>query len=82
MNELYAALIALAIAAVGVLMSYLKTKKLEIDSKALKERLTSIEDALKSEDYEYYIYCPECNSKIVLSKVKLYISNLKEKGDN
>lgn len=68
MEQLYAALISAAIAVVGALaaflVSYLKTK-------SINKRLISLEEFINSDDIEYYVLCPKCGNKIVLSKVKI-----------
>ena len=67
MSELYAAVIALAVAVVGYLISYLSNKK-------LRDKVSTLEDFINSDDTEYYIECPNCKSKIVLNKVKILIN--------
>ena len=72
MSELYAALIALAVAVVGYLISYFTNKK-------LRDKVTTLEEFINSDDTEYYIECPNCKYKIVLSKVKNLIERQKDK---
>lgn len=72
MSELYAALIALAVAVVGYLISYFTNKK-------LRDKVTTLEEFINSDDTEYYIECPNCKSKIVLSKVKILVERQKNK---
>lgn len=72
MSELYAALIALAVAVVGYLISYFTNKK-------LREKVTTLEEFINSDDTEYYIECPNCKSKIVLNKVKILVKRQKDK---
>ena len=67
MSELYAALIALAVAAVGYVISYFSNKK-------LKDKISTLEDFINSDDTEYYIECPNCKSKIILNKVKILVN--------
>lgn len=67
MSELYAAVIALAVAVVGYLISYFSNKK-------LKDKISTLEDFINSDDTEYYIECPNCKSKIVLNRVKILIN--------
>ena len=67
MSELYAAIIALAVAVVGYLISYLSNKK-------LREKVSTLEEFINSDDTEYYIVCPNCKSKIILNKVKILIN--------
>ena len=65
-EQLYPVLIALAIAVASYLISYINNKK-------LKDKITTIEEALQSDDAEYYVICPNCKSKIILSKVKILV---------
>ena len=71
MSELYTAIISASIAIIGAIsawaVSYLKTK-------ALNKRLQTLEEFIASDDTEYYIECPNCKSKILLSKVKILIN--------
>ena len=66
MEQLYPVLAALAVAVVSYLVSYLNNKK-------LKDKITTIEQALQSDEATYYIYCPECKARIELNKVKILI---------
>ena len=72
MSELYAALIALAVAVVGYLISYFTNKK-------LRDKVTTLEEFINSDDTEYYIECPNCKSKIVLNKVKILVERQQNK---
>ena len=71
MEELYPVLVALAIAVASYLISYINNKK-------LKDKITTIEQALQSDEATYYIYCPECQAKIELNKVKILVEKQKE----
>ena len=73
MEQLYPVLAALAVAVASYLISYVNNRK-------LKEKITTIEEALQSDDAEYYVICPNCKSKIILSKVKILVDkqNAKE----
>ena len=70
-EQLYPVLAALAVAVASYLISYVNNKK-------LKEKITTIEEALQSDDAEYYVICPNCKSKIILSKVKILVDRQKE----
>ena len=74
MNELYAALIAAAITIIGALATYIVNN---LKAKEIKLRLKSLEEFINSDDAEYYIECPNCKSKIVLSKVKILVNKQK-----
>ena len=65
-EQLYPVLAALLISVASYLISYINNKK-------LKEKVTTIEEALQSDEATYYIYCPECKAKIELNKVKILV---------
>ena len=65
-EQLYPILAALAVAVVSYLISYFNNKK-------LKEKVTTIEQALQSDEATYYIYCPTCKARIELNKVKILV---------
>ena len=73
-EQLYPVLVALAIAVASYLISYINNKK-------LKDKITTIEEALQSDEATYYIYCPECKAKIELNKVKILVEKQKEQQD-
>ena len=72
-EQLYPVLVALAIAVASYLISYINNKK-------LKDKISTIEEALQSDEATYYIYCPECKARIELNKVKILVDkqNAKE----
>ena len=70
-DQLYPVLVALAIAVASYLISYINNKK-------LKDKITTIEEALQSDEATYYIYCPECKARIELNKVKILVEKQKE----
>lgn len=72
MSELYAALIALAIAVIGYFVSYFTNKR-------LKDKVDTLEEFINSDDTEYYIECPNCKSKIILNKVKILVEKQNNK---
>lgn len=71
MNELYAALIAGAVAIIGALATYIVNT---LKAKDIKNRLSTLEEFINSDDTEYYIECPNCKSKITLNKVKILVN--------
>ena len=73
-EQLYPVLVALAIAVASYLISYINNKK-------LKDKITTIEEALQSDEATYYIYCPECKARIELNKVKILVEKQKEQQD-
>ena len=66
MEQLYPVLAALLISVASYLISYFNNKK-------LKDKVTTIEQALQSDEATYYIYCPECKARIELNKVKILV---------
>ena len=75
MEQLYPVLVALAIAVASYLISYFNNRK-------LKEKITTIEEALQSDEATYYIYCPECKARIELNKVKILVDKQKDQDIN
>ena len=73
MEQLYPILAALLISVASYLISYINNKK-------LKEKVTTIEEALQSDEATYYIYCPTCKARIELNKVKILVD--KQQQDN
>ena len=66
MEQLYPILAALLISVASYLISYINNKK-------LKDKVTTIEEALQSDEATYYIYCPTCKARIELNKVKILV---------
>ena len=71
MEQLYAALIASAISLIGALVAYFVSY---LNNKKVKEKLQTLEDFINSDDTEYYIECPNCKSKIILNKIKIFVN--------
>ena len=69
-SELYAALIAAAVAIVGAVASYVVNY---LKNREIRNRLKSLEDFFSSDDAEYYIECPNCKAKVVLNKIKIFV---------
>ena len=65
------AIISLVIAGLGYLIAYLERRKLAI-------KVESLEKILEDDSTEYYVICPNCNEKIVLSQVKIFAHNVAE----
>ena len=67
-NEVLTALIASGVAIIGAITSFilnwLKAKSIQVD-------LSSIKEALGRSDKLYYIVCPNCKTKIYLSRVSI-----------
>ena len=81
--ELINALVAMATAVIGLIISQIQLQTRRNENKAIKEKVVSIEQALQADDNEYYVICPECKSKILLSKTKIFIEKkANENQDN
>ena len=74
-EQLYPVLAALVVAVASYLVSYLNNKK-------LKDKITTIEQALQSDEATYYIYCPECKARIELNKVKILVDKQQNDASN
>ena len=72
-EQIYAILAALLISVASYLISYFNNKK-------LKEKVTTIEEALQSDEATYYVICPECKNKIELNKVKILVDKQEQKN--
>lgn len=70
-QELLSALLAAAIAIIGAVATYVVNY---LKNKQIKERLKTLEDFIASDETEYYVECPNCKSKIILSKVKILVN--------
>lgn len=69
------AIISLVIAILGYVVTYLERRKLAI-------KVDSLEAILNDNSTEYYVICPNCNEKIVLSQVKIFAHNVAEMEDH
>lgn len=66
--EIIAIIGALSAAAVAIINAVAGNVK----QKRLSEKVSKLENFLQSDNCEYIIQCPQCNTKIYLSKVKIY----------
>lgn len=67
-TQLQGPIISLAIAVIGYIIS-------TIGNRALKKKISTLEEFINSSETEYYIECPHCKHKIVLNKVKILVNN-------
>lgn len=72
MMEILTALVASAISIIGALTVFITSK---LKTNALKEEMDAIKKAIAESDKLYYITCPNCNTKIYLSQVKIKTEN-------
>ena len=66
LNQIMPYLAALLIGILSYLISYIQTKK-------LKNKVISIEEAINNSEDDYYIFCPHCNTKVDLKSTKIFV---------
>lgn len=59
-------LVSLLVGCLSYLISYIQTKK-------LKNKVISIEEAINNSEDDYYIFCPHCNAKVDLKSTKIFV---------
>ena len=59
-------LVTLLVGCLSYLISYIQTKK-------LKNKVISIEEAINNSEDDYYIFCPHCNAKVDLKSTKIFV---------
>lgn len=67
-QEILTALVASAIAIIGAVTSFILSY---LKSKSIQNELSNIKEALGRSDKLYYIICPNCKTKIYLSRVSI-----------
>ena len=67
-QEILTALVASAVAIIGAVTSFILSY---LKSKSIQNELSNIKEALGRSDKLYYIICPNCNTKIYLSRVSI-----------
>lgn len=66
LNQVMPYLVSLLVGALSYLISYIQTKK-------LKNKVISIEEAINNSEDDYYIFCPHCNAKVDLKSTKIFV---------
>ena len=66
LNQIMPYLTALLAGGLSYLISYIQTKK-------LKNKVISIEEAINNSEDDYYIFCPHCNAKVDLKSTKIFV---------
>lgn len=66
LNQVMPYLVSLLVGGLSYLISYIQTKK-------LKNKVISIEEAINNSEDDYYIFCPHCNAKVDLKSTKIFI---------
>lgn len=67
-QEILTALVASAVAIIGAVTSFILSY---LKSKSIQNELSNIKEALGRSDKFYYIICPNCKTKIYLSRVSI-----------
>lgn len=66
LNQIMPYLVSLLVGGLSYLISYIQTKK-------LKNKVISIEEAINNSEDDYYIFCPHCNTKVDLKSTKIFV---------
>ena len=66
LNQIMPYLVSLLVGGLSYLISYIQTKK-------LKNKVISIEEAINNSEDDYYIICPHCNAKVDLKSTKIFV---------
>ena len=65
LNQIMPYLVSLLVGGLSYLISYIQTRK-------LKNKVISIEEAINNSEDDYYIFCPHCNAKVDLKSTKIF----------
>lgn len=66
LNQIMPYLVSLLVGGLSYLISYIQTRK-------LKNKVISIEEAINNSEDDYYIICPHCNAKVDLKATKIFV---------
>lgn len=66
LNQIMPYLVSLLVGCLSYLISHIQTKK-------LKDKVISIEEAINNSEDDYYIFCPHCNAKVDLKSTKIFV---------
>ena len=66
LNQVMPYLASLLVGCLSYLISYIQTRK-------LKNKVISIEEAINNSEDDYYIFCPHCNAKVDLKSTKIFV---------
>ena len=66
LNQILPYLVTLLVGGLSYLISHIQTIK-------LKNKVISIEEAIKNSEDDYYIFCPHCNAKVDLKSTKIFV---------
>lgn len=66
LNQVMPYLVSLLVGGLSYLISYIQTKK-------LRNKVISIEEAINNSEDDYYIFCPHCNARVDLKSTKIFV---------
>ena len=66
LNQIMPYLVSLLVGGLSYLISDIQTRK-------LKNKVISIEEAINNSEDDYYIFCPHCNAKVDLKSTKIFV---------
>ena len=75
LNQIMPYLVSLLVGVLSYLISYIQTRK-------LKNKVISIEEAINNSEDDYYIFCPHCNAKVDLKSTKIFVMAKQEKKES
>ena len=77
LNQIMPYVITVIVAGLTYLASYIQTRR-------LRNKVISIEEAINNSEDDYYIFCPHCNAKLDLKSTKIFVMakpELKEESE-
>ena len=66
LNQIMPYVITVIVAGLTYLASYIQTRR-------LRNKVISIEEAINNSEDDYYIFCPHCNAKVDLKSTKIFV---------
>ena len=72
LNQVMPYVITVIVAGLTYLASYIQTRR-------LRNKVISIEEAINNSEDDYYIFCPHCNAKVDLKSTKIFVMAKPEK---
>ena len=75
LNQIMPYLVSLLVGGLSYLISYIQTKK-------LKNKVISIDEAINNSEDDYYIICPRSNAKVDLKSTKIFVMAKQQKEES
>ena len=75
LNQVMPYVITVIVAGLTYLASYIQTRR-------LRNKVISIEEAINNSEDDYYIFCPHCNAKVDLKSTKIFVMAKPEKKES